>query len=151
MSAREPGDWMCMSCNSPRFNFKSRKTCRDCGAKKNVVATADSSIPKREAGDWMCGVCNSQRFNFKSRTTCRDCGADKNQSPATVAMDTVESKPLQDFQATKECVVCMDAQKQVVLPCGHYDLCNNCAVMLTSCPVCKAKYDRSKILKVFES
>lgn len=52
-----------------------------------------------------------------------------------------------------ECKVCMDKPKNTMLTlCGHYDLCELCAAILTQCPICKRNYDPSKdTVRVFES
>lgn len=38
----------------------------------------------------------------------------------------------------KECLVCFGERDTVLVPCGHYCLCNSCAANITACPACRA-------------
>ena len=41
---------------------------------------------------------------------------------------------------TPACCVCWERTIDVVLPCGHRNLCHACVRRLTSCPVCRKKF-----------
>ncbi|QKF94289.1 forkhead associated (FHA) domain-containing protein with RING domain C3CH4 type [Fadolivirus algeromassiliense] len=50
----------------------------------------------------------------------------------------------------KECVVCFDHPRQCIFNCGHHATCNNCAGMISNCPICRApinKIDSAMALK----
>lgn len=38
---------------------------------------------------------------------------------------------------TERCCVCMDGRANVILSCGHADLCLECTLKLTKCPFCR--------------
>uniref|UniRef100_A0A4W3K893 RING-type domain-containing protein n=1 Tax=Callorhinchus milii TaxID=7868 RepID=A0A4W3K893_CALMI len=41
--------------------------------------------------------------------------------------------------AQSECVVCLERESQMIfLPCGHVCCCQPCAVVLRTCPLCRA-------------
>ena len=42
--------------------------------------------------------------------------------------------------APQECVVCMEATREVRLPCKHKVLCTRCARLLPDCPLCRQPY-----------
>jgi len=49
-----------------------------------------------------------------------------------------------------ECVVCMDAKRNVVnVPCGHIVCCMDCGILLKQCPMCRTAI--RDVLKVFYS
>ena len=52
------------------------------------------------------------------------------------------------FRAENECCICMDSCAQICfLPCGHVCTCNNCAVPLKNCPICRGPVsDKIQIL-----
>ena len=55
-------------------------------------------------------------------------------------------KPL--AKSVAECVVCLEAKMtHIVVPCGHYCLCEECAWGLTLCPMCRAPIKQT--LRVF--
>jgi len=40
----------------------------------------------------------------------------------------------------KECIICMDNEKNSVLsPCGHYVVCDLCSHQLKQCPICRSR------------
>lgn len=40
---------------------------------------------------------------------------------------------------TDECIVCYAPRDTVLVPCGHYCLCDGCAANVLECPVCRTK------------
>lgn len=40
----------------------------------------------------------------------------------------------------KECIICYDNIRQIVLPCNHFTVCERCSYSIDSCPVCKEPY-----------
>jgi C3HC4-type zinc finger (RING finger) protein len=58
-------------------------------------------------------------------------------------------RPLRVFEDTEmdECIVCLVSPKKFILvPCGHYSLCDECVRALNKCPLCRASI-ASKITK----
>ena len=40
--------------------------------------------------------------------------------------------------SSDECAICMTNPKNTIInPCGHYYMCNTCAVSVKSCPICR--------------
>ena len=56
-----------------------------------------------------------------------------------------ENKRLRlDLEKLKECVVCQDGDKCVVLfPCSHLALCTDCESLVNQCPLCRTKIEKS--------
>jgi len=55
-------------------------------------------------------------------------------------------------KAQKQCIICMDAPTEaVIIPCGHLAMCLKDAKKLNKCPICRAPYTLSQIIKVFHS
>lgn len=46
-------------------------------------------------------------------------------------MGCVTSNSMQANNPKVECVVCFDEANTVIYPCGHYCLCNNCAMQIS--------------------
>jgi len=47
------------------------------------------------------------------------------------------------------CVICKDKITDIVLvPCGHFGFCDDCAVELRQCPICRVKITRRQKLFV---
>lgn len=129
---RKPDDWKC-ACGGP-LNFANRARCMTCGRPKPLSATKVTIAKK--PGDWTC-VCGE--MNFGSREICRKCGApDPNRShPSTT---------------TEKCVVCFERDiNTCILTCQHYALCDVCAAMLESCPICRRIYRKEDVLKIFKA
>lgn len=56
-------------------------------------------------------------------------------------------KQIDEFATGKECVVCMEADRDtVVMNCKHFVMCNACAHLVQECPICRAQIlDRVKV------
>lgn len=49
-----------------------------------------------------------------------------------------------------ECVVCIDAPRRIVLAgCGHLCLCEQCAELVSACPVCRKPCYASDMIRIF--
>jgi ribosomal protein L40E len=170
-------DWICPKCNFKVFGSKS--TCGKCNFTPNNntqpssqqqqqtppqgVSAASPSVTIRP-GDWSCSNCND--LNFGSRLVCRQCGTQRpkpegesqtypiisgsgatNTSPAPSG-STTETRI--GGAAEEECVVCMDRKRTVVVTvCGHVGMCEQCARELDQCPICRANYQPSHIVKLY--
>lgn len=54
-----------------------------------------------------------------------------------------------NFERMKECVICMDEDKSVVLfPCSHLALCVGCSNFFDACPICREKIEEKRTIKV---
>lgn len=49
-----------------------------------------------------------------------------------------------------ECIICMDNKKNIIIPCNHYVMCQQCANQIINCPICRKLYETNDIKKVFE-
>ena len=55
------------------------------------------------------------------------------------AQDKVTPKVIFGDDDEKECIICMDKEKNSVLsPCGHFMTCDLCSRQLTQCPICRS-------------
>jgi hypothetical protein len=64
---REHGDWQCIVCKNPKWNFGSRQTCRNCGADKNVLQINNLNKPSE------CVVCMDRPITI-AFTSCGHMG-----------------------------------------------------------------------------
>lgn len=38
-----------------------------------------------------------------------------------------------------DCIICLEVKKsKILVPCGHYCLCNNCSNKIDKCPICRS-------------
>lgn len=139
-------DWWCEVC---QFNIYGKKDqCRKCGSHRpgavNAVPNPAAAVvgPRHystnqrvvrvplRTGDWFCSACNVQ--NFASRQACFKCKVPKFQPGGPQTEEVVTA-------ATRECVVCMNANPAVVfLPCKHMACCSACANRVEEkCPICR--------------
>eukprot|EP00669_Euglena_mutabilis_P002272 TRINITY_DN12886_c0_g1_i1.p2 TRINITY_DN12886_c0_g1~~TRINITY_DN12886_c0_g1_i1.p2 ORF type:complete len:204 (+),score=87.94 TRINITY_DN12886_c0_g1_i1:71-613(+) len=94
--------------------------------------TVEKELLRLAAG---CTQANlHSRFKLKAVIVCLQ-----------VLVDTPEGG-LEDV-APKECVVCLEHQRQVRLPCGHKVLCEECVDTVTVCPMCRHPFERPKTTK----
>ena len=69
---------------------------------------------------------------------------------AVLAEDAAPTAPPpapESARVTAECAVCWETATQIVTPCGHFCLCENCSDGFTKCPICRG--DVQGIFKVF--
>ncbi len=127
----ETTDWSCDHCDF--LNFARRSTCNKCG---NIKKRPTISKP----GDWNCQDCG--KLNFANRVICFGCGQQlKKQERKDIPIDD---------DAT--CIICMEREiDTAIMVCGHLGYCNECALKMKECPICKAKYDpTTHLLKIFK-
>lgn len=139
MSSWRDGDWMCVRPHCGGINFASRTKCRDCGLAKPTefqpVNGRSKPSPQRRIGDWDC-TCGF--VNFGSRVACHSCGKSRTSEEET--------------STSNECVICMDAQRDVLLAtCRHLSMCTTCVQSVRECPICRATFDETDIIPVFIS
>ncbi len=155
----QDGDWNCV-CGDR--NFALRVLCRKCGkdrpsatactsttsSKPSAISSIISSISRvtgsflgttnkpfvRKPGDWDCTECTT--VNFASRVACFKCNKAKN--------DYVKS------DADNSCIICMEQDINVCIPCGHLCCCYTCALNMDKCPVCRSPYDPdTQVIKTY--
>lgn len=139
MSSWHDGDWMCVRPRCGGINFASRTKCRDCGLAKPTEFQPLNGRSKpslqRRIGDWDC-TCGF--VNFGSRVACHSCGKSRTSEEET--------------STSNECVVCMDAPRDVLLAtCRHLSMCTTCVQSVRECPICRATFDETDIIPVFIS
>ena len=160
------GDWNCSACN--HLNFARNQCCRNCKAVPSLIsgsrtnssqnnsqnnrpAPATTATPPAKPGDWSCTSCGD--YNFARNQTCRKC---KNPKPSSAPVPTtsnssVSNNPSQDDEKNL-CVVCMENPAQIAITvCGHLCLCPQCSSSLNACPLCRATFTSSDLLKIFVS
>jgi len=146
------GDWNCSVCS--HLNFARNQCCRSCKTVPSLVAgrsssdssaSARSNIPPSKPGDWSCS-CGE--YNFARNQSCRKC---KNPKTAPAPSPPPVSAAAQSDEGTgNQCVVCMDQTAEVAIKvCGHLSLCMQCALTLNTCPLCRAPFTSTDILKIF--
>jgi hypothetical protein len=94
---------------------------------------------ERKTGDWDCERCKA--MNFARNTQCFKCKTFRDRPPAPPT-------PVSSNDDTT-CVVCMDARREVILPCKHVVMCEGCAKRVTACPLCTAEYSQEGIVRVY--
>jgi len=64
-----------------------------------------------------------------------------------VGKETYVSGPCINTRFIPECIVCMDAPRQILLvPCNHVDVCESCSEKIEQCPSCRTPIEsRSKV------
>lgn len=64
-----------------------------------------------------------------------------------VGKETYVSGPCTGTSSIPECIVCMDAPRQILLvPCNHVDVCESCSEKIEQCPSCRTPIEsRSKV------
>ena len=51
-----------------------------------------------------------------------------------------------EYETTFNCIVCFDKPRAVlVLPCGHFVMCSQCASEIAMCPTCRNCIDERKL------
>jgi len=149
-----PGDWSCPVCN--HLNFARNQCCRNCNVvpslasgRNNSSSTRAATTPPAIPGDWSCS-CGE--YNFARNQSCRKCKSPKSTVPAP----STSSSSSQTTTATNNsaegnlCVVCMEKPAEIAITvCGHLCLCAPCAQLLHSCPLCRATFTSSNLLKIF--
>lgn len=122
-SQSKPKDW---PCQCGEINFGYRTECRKCSRNKSGDPIINNNIVPKP-GDW---TCDCGDLNFASRVQCRRC---------------TKLKPGELLQQNNDsllCKICFDAPLQARLKtCGHLSTCTVCALQITSCPVCRTKYN----------
>jgi len=49
-----------------------------------------------------------------------------------------------------ECIICMEkGRDSVVVGCGHFCMCMECAMKYDKCPVCRGTYSKDQVIRVF--
>jgi len=149
--SQKPGDWKCPCGTS---NFASRVACFGCKQPKLGASGSSSSIRpvvpapaavSQKPGDWKCPCGTS---NFASRVACFGCKQPKlGASSSSIPQPVV---PAPAAVSSGECVVCLENKAEwIVTTCGHLGLCGDCGHNLAACPICRAEYQPSQLIKVF--
>lgn len=144
---RRATDWNCIRCDFLMFGDKSK--CRKCNVNRS---------------DWKCSSCSD--INAQMVLQCISCNVARafvnvpppSLPPPISAVPLPAGLPDNAAAATSasvplpvhaECVVCMDAKRDIVLiPCGHNCVCNTCGQILLAsrgdgaqCPICRKKIE----------
>ena len=94
-----------------------------------------STLPPRS-----CTSCGYKEAN-PEMVFCGRCGGDFVLKPSGREANSRAKAQ----EATLECVVCMDANKDtLLLPCMHLCVCGQCASALSHCPICRGEVDDKK-------
>jgi len=153
---KRPGDWNCPRCNE--LNFARNQSCRNCKTVPSLVgrATSGTTVPQKP-GDW---VCSCGELNFARNQSCRKCRSSKpmssssitNNSTTTATSCTTATTSTTADESGNQCVVCMAAIADTAITvCGHLALCMPCAQAMHACPLCRAEYLPSNLLKIFNA
>jgi hypothetical protein len=113
------------------------------------LKTANCQFPRDIRKEGMCYSVNpnditlvsrSGQWFYSIRTKKIDCGVDvkthnlKETLPETI-FENIDNS---------ECVVCMEAAKQIVfIPCAHYYCCDACSSKMSKCPVCRSPIEKA--------
>lgn len=130
-----PGDWLCINCLTN--NFAGRTTCFKCDAGPKILDVVKQ--PTIKPGDWLCPDCNCN--NFGSRTVCYKCSKPRSNNNNS---NNDEKEELED---KTKCKICFDRDLSASIPCGHLSMCYECAIQVSSCPICRAEYDKDIDIK----
>ena len=65
------------------------------------------------------------------------------QPPQSVNARIVYAEPglCNDVGDLPDCCCCMDAKANTLLPCGHANICLQCAQKIDSCPLCRRRIE----------
>lgn len=69
-------------------------------------------------------------------------------------LDALGVRRAPDCHARPICIICLEVADAVLLPCGHNNMCNKCAVSLLAksphCPTCRATVDaNSAVVRMY--
>lgn len=124
-------------------------TCRECSAPNPLRLVAERRRQQLAHVDlWSCIHCRSS--NDVSIRTCASCMRPRPKFPtAPAAGDAKVDEPVVaakgEDRKEHTCVICMDKEVSfVMVPCGHFCVCGDCAKCLKTkevkvCPVCRHK------------
>jgi len=85
----------------------------------------------------------------KTGTEYLDNVAKRDNNNNDIVIDDDDNEKFVDaYENQNECVICMNAPRDVVIiPCGHLICCENCVVQCKECPLCRGVINDN--LKVF--
>jgi len=88
-------------------------------------------------------VAIQKNLKSQKQRTLRKVNNGSQQSSITLeeeSQNAEKPKEVIDTQSDTSCVVCFEEDRtHILLPCGHFCLCKECAQTLKECPVCRAK------------
>jgi hypothetical protein len=103
-----------------------------------VPAAAEPASPAKSS---------SRKKSKKKKSSRRRKEASASQS---VSSDDDDDGDAASAERDKECVVCMAAERQVVItPCGHICMCMSCANACDKCPVCSGP--KQNVVRCFQA
>ena len=90
------------------------------------------------------GSKQSDIFNFKTPASTKSAIPGQGDMALKTKLEELEKK-LQKEEESKQCVVCMDQPKELMIrPCNHYCVCQACARRLQKCPMCNGLINRAE-------
>ena len=98
----------------------------------------------KEYTDWCCQLDNPSDVMLEFQKYIRERGEEtasedtSEQPPPKRPRRSPEQQPSSQTTSCLECKVCFDAPVNVLLiPCRHLALCETCAALSKTCPVCR--------------
>jgi len=100
---------------------------------KNILSTIGSRVKGILKAEVQDGIVRYVPRNF-GEVICKPHGTTKDRFLSEEIQ--VEQKPAH----TSECCICMDAPcSRVIVPCGHFCVCEKCYEPLDTCPICRTQ------------
>lgn len=55
------------------------------------------------------------------------------------------------YENEKNCCICMENRRNVIIKCNHFVLCNKCSRLVNECPLCRTEYETKDIREIYLS
>ena len=115
-----------------------------CGFLKILKMEGAIQIPDTAIYTYCLGVPNKiNDSEGMDEATIKSNQDDRYSSKKPDNLENIDlKKEIKRLQEEKLCKICLDKEREVLFSaCGHFVSCNNCALSLQNCPVCRKEID----------